>query len=336
MNEPTPFAALTQLINGYQVSQAIHVAATLGIADLLKDGARTSDDLAAATGTHPRTLYRLLRALAAVGVFREEGDKRFALTPMGECLRSDAPETAGPWAVFIGRPYYRQAWSELLHSVETGVNAFGHVHGIDVWRYRAEHPDESAIFDRAMTSISSGIGNAVAEKYDFAPYHRLVDVGGGQGIFLARILAAHGNARGILFDQAHVVERAEGVLEAAGVRERCEVVGGDFFKAVPQGGDAYLLKAVLHDWNDPEAVAILRVCCGAMDRKARLLVVEAVIGPPNEGAVAKFADLNMLVVPGGQERTREEFATLFEAAGFRLERVIQTGTRFSVIEGSPV
>src|SRR5262245_41290702 len=306
MNEPTPFAALMQLINGYQVSQAIHVAATLGIADLLRGGSRSSEELAEATQTDPRTLYRVLRALATVGVFREDDGQRFALTPMGECLCSDAGESAGPWAAFVGRPYYWNAWGELLHSVRTGENAFRHLHGTDVWRYRAAHAEEGVIFDRALTAISHGVGKAVAERCDFRAARCLIDVGGGQGAFLARILASHPEARGILFDQPHVVARAEGVLREAGVTDRCEVVGGDFFQSVPRGGDVYLMKAVLHDWYDPEATDILRVCRRAMDGSARLMVVEAVIAPPNEGRVAKFADLNMLVVPGGQERTREE------------------------------
>ncbi len=204
-----------------------------------------------------------------------------------------------------------------------------------MWRYRAAHPEESAIFDRALTGISYGIGEAVARRCDFSADLSLVDVGGGQGAFLARILAENPQARGILFDQPHVVARAEDVLLAAGVLERCEVVGGDFFQAVPRGGDVYLMKAVLHDWYDPEATEILRACRRAMDRPARLMVVDAVIAPPNEGAAAKFADLNMLVAPGGQERTREEFSRLFDGAGFRLTRVIETGTRMSVIEGTP-
>ena len=333
MTEPSPFSALMQLVNGYQVSQAVHVVATLGIADLLRDGSRSSDELATASGAHPNALYRVLRALAAVGVFKEEDDRRFALTPVGACLRSVSRETAGPWASFIGRPYYWHAWGELLHSVQTGENAFQHLHGTDVWRYRAAHPEESAIFDRAMTGISYGIGDAVAQRCDFSGDLSLVDIGGGQGAFLARILAENPQARGILFDQPHVVARAEGVLHAAGVLERCDVVGGDFFQAVPRGGDVYLLKAVLHDWYDPEAVDILRACRRAMDRDARLMVVDAVIAPPNEGAAAKFADLNMLVAPGGQERTREEFSRLFDVAGFQLTQVIETGTRMSVIEG---
>ena len=336
MAEQNPSVELTRLVNGYQVSQAIHVVATLGIADLLKDGPRTSDDLAAAANVHPRSLYRVLRALAAVGVFHEGEGRAFSLTLMGEGLRSDAADPVGPWAAFIGRPYYWQAWAHLLHSVRTGENAFRHVHGADVWEYRARHPEEGAIFDRAMTGLSRDIARAVVSAYDFSRFGRVVDVGGGQGALLVAILAAHPDMRGVLFDQSHVVTRAGEVLKAAGVADRCEVVGGNFFEAVPGDGDAYLLKAILHDWDDAASIAIFEACCRAMRPEAKLLVLERVIAPPNESPDAKFGDLNMLVSPGGQERTPDEFVALFAAAGFRLTAVIPTGTRLSVIEGVPV
>jgi hypothetical protein len=335
MNEPNPAGDLMRLVNGYQVSQAIHVAATLGIADRLKDGPRSADDLAAATGTHPGSLYRLLRALAAVGVFHEDGSQRFTLTPMGDCLRSDAANPVGPWAAFIGRPYFWQAWGHLLHSVRTGENAFQHVHCADVWKYRSEHAEEGAIFDRAMTAISRGVIDAVVGSYNFGVFPCVVDVGGGQGALLAGILRSHRAVRGILFDQPHVVAGADELLRKAGVADRCEVVSGSFFERVPEGGDAYMLKAILHDWEDEAAVAILQACRRAIRPGRRLLVLERLIAPPNEQPDAKFSDLNMMVSPGGRERTREEFAALFAAADFRLVAVAPTGTRLSVIEGLP-
>ncbi len=304
-------------VNGYQVTQAIHVAATLGLADLLADGPRASDDLAAATGAHSDALYRLLRALASVGVFREEDGHRFALTPLGDGLRSDAPESVGGWAAFVGDPYYWQAWGALLHSVRTGENAFRHVHGTDPWTLRARDPDRSAAFDRAMTSLSRQVAAAVLVAYDFGRFETVVDVGGGNGAFLAAILAKHAAMRGVLFDQPHVVSGAGSLLEAAGVADRCEVVGGSFFDAVPRGGDAYVLKAILHDWEDADCVRILRTCRRAMADGATLLVVERELGPPNEHPDSKFSDLNMLVAPGGRERSPEEYAALLEAAGFR-------------------
>ena len=323
---------LMRLANGYQVSQAIHVRRRWA-SRTVKDGPRSADDLAAATGSHARSLYRLLRP-RAVSVFREDDKRRFALTPMGDCLRSDAADPLGPWAAFIGRPYFWQAWSHLLHSVRTGENAFRQVHGTDVWAYRSEHAEEGAIFDRAMTAISRGVIEA-SSLARFRTLPRVVDVGGGQGALLAGILGAHATTRGILFDQPHVVAGADELLRKAGVAERCEVVGGSFFERVPEGGDAYLLKAILHDWEDDAAITILQACRRAIGSGRRLLVLERLIAPPNEAPDAKFSDLNMMVSPGGRERTREEFAALFAAAQFRLVSVAPTGTRLSVIEGLP-
>lgn len=331
-----PSVTLRRLVNGYQVSQAISVAATLGIADLLADGPRGSDELATATSTHAPTLYRLLRALASVDVFREVGDRRFALTPLGDCLRSDAPEPVGGWAAFIGQPYYWQTWAHLLHSVQTGENAFRHVHGMDPWSFRERNPELSAGFDRAMTALSRQAATSVLAAYDFGRFGNVVDVGGGQGAFLAAILARHPTMRGVLFDQPHVVAGAKPVLEAAGVLDRCQIVGGSFFETVPTGGDAYILKAILHDWDDDRCVQILRRCRRGMTPGAALLVVEQEIGRPNEGTVAKFSDLNMLVAPGGQERTAEEFGALFAAADLRFVEATPSASGVSVIEGAPV
>ncbi|MDP9106486.1 MAG: acetylserotonin O-methyltransferase [Candidatus Eremiobacteraeota bacterium] len=335
MSSPDAFLPLMRLVNGFQVSAAISAAATLGIADLLVAGPRSSDDLAAATGTHPRSLYRLLRALAAVGVFHEDDERRFALTPMSECLRSDAPVPAGPWAEFIGRPYFWNTWNDLLYSVRTGENAFLHRNGIDVWEYRKRNPEDSRAFNHAMEGLSRSIVADVVRTYDFTRFAIIVDVAGGTGAMLAGILRAHESARGIVFDLPHVVEGAPKVLAAAGVADRCEIVGGDFFTSVPRG-DALILKAILHDWDDKEATAILRCCRDAIAPDGKLLVLERVVAPPNQGPEAKFGDLMMHVLPGGLERTVDEFVALFATAGFRLTNSIPTGTRMNVIEAEPV
>ena len=258
--DDSPAAALRRLVNGYQAAQAIHVAASLGIADLLADGAKTSDELAAATETHAGALYRLLRALAGLGVFHEGDDRRFSLTPLGDGLRTDAPESLAGWAAFMGRPYYWQAWGALGESVRTGENAFRLLHGTDVWEYRSRHPEESEIFDRAMMALTGGANRALLEAYEFGRFEKLVDVGGGNGTLLAAILAANPGLRGVLFDQPHVVSHAEEVLQRVGVADRCEIVGGSFFDAVPAGGDAYLLKWIVHDWEDDPAREILLNC----------------------------------------------------------------------------
>jgi SAM-dependent methyltransferase len=335
MTDDASETTLRQLVNGYQVSQAIHVFATLGIADLLADARRTSDELAVATGTHPPTLYRLLRALASVKVLREFDGQYFELTALGQPLRSDVPNSMAGWAAFIGRPYYWQAWSELLYSVRTGENAFRHVHDTDVWTYRSWNPAESAIFDRAMTTLSRRLSDAVLAAYDFGRFRTLVDIGGGNGALLAAILSAYPNVQGVLFDQPHVVSGAASILERAGVLSRCQRVGGSFFEAIPEGGDAYLLRGVIHDWDDEVSVCLLTKVKQALAKDGKVLLVERMVSPPNEGRDTKFSDLNMLVSPGGRERTREEFTALLELSGLRLEGVVSAGAYF-VVEAASV
>jgi O-methyltransferase domain/Dimerisation domain len=324
----TPTVALRRLANGYQVTQAIHVAAALGIADLLRDGPRDSEALAAATATHAPSLHRVLRALASVDVLHEDDEGRFALTAIGDCLRPDAAETVGGWAAFVGRPYHWQAWGALLHGVRTGENAFRSVYGTDVWTYRAEHPEEGAIFDAAMTAIMLRANGHLLAAYDFGRFATVVDVGGGRGAFLNAIVEAHPGLRGILFDQPQVVAGAV-------VGERCDVVAGSFFDAVPEGADAYVLKAIIHDWEDEDALRILRRCRAAMPDHGALLVVERDLGAPNENPDAKLSDLNMMVGAGGRERTRDEFAALFAAGGFALAGTTPTAIGLSVFEGRP-
>jgi O-methyltransferase domain/Dimerisation domain len=333
--DETPAATLTRLVLGFQVSQAIHVAATLGVADLLADGPRTTDALAAETDTHAPSLYRLLRALASVGILHEDAGRRFSLTPTGELLRSDVPGSLRGWAAFVVRSYVREAWSALEHSIRTGENAFRHVHGTDVWSYRAERPDESAIFDRAMQSLTGGSNEGLIAAYDFGRFGTVVDVGGGNGTLLTALLSEYPTMRGIVFDQPHVVAHADAVLAAAGVADRCEVVGGSFFEEVPGGGDAYVLKSIIHDWEDEPSVEILQACRRAMTDDAALLLIERIVGPPNEDARTKFGDLNMLVTPAGRERTIEEWEALLGSSGFRLESATPTASGLAVIEAVP-
>ena len=332
--EPDPAVTIRRLVDGYQVSQAIHVVAVLGIADLLVDGPQSSDELAAATNTDAPSLYRVLRALATVDVLRELDDRRFELTSLGQRLRTDVEDSISGWAAYIGRPPYWTAWAELLHSVRSGENAFRHVHGTDVWSYRSTRPDENAAFDRAMATLSRRTNADLLAAYDFSPFETVADVGGGTGALLAAVLTATPTARGVLFDQEHVVAGAPALLDEFGVAQRCTIIAGSFFDGVPDGADAYTMRAVLHDWSDDDAVRILQAVRRAIPSDGTLLVVERLIGPPNEGRAAKFSDLNMLVSPGGRERTPAEFAELFERAGFRHTRVIRAGI-YSYVEGRP-
>lgn len=325
---------LMKLVNGFQVSQAICVAATLGIPDLLRHGPRRSDELAVAANVHAITLYRLLRALAAVGVLEEHKDRHFALTALGDLLRSDVPSSKNAWARLMGQSNYWMAWQDLLGSVRTGKTAFQRVHGMSVWDYRAQHSREAETFDRAMGTVTDEIADAVLQVLDFSEFGTIVDVGGGEGAFLAKLLSAYSNLRGIVFDQPHVIAKAAPHMSGA-AGARCEMVGGDFFKAVPAGADVYLLKWILHDWEDDSAIAILRSCRRAMAASSKLILVEYLLAPPNEGADGKFMDLNMMVITGGLERTREEYARLLGEGDFKLVETRGTSLQVGVLVAQP-
>jgi hypothetical protein len=327
--------ALWSLVNGYRASQALVVAVSLGVADLLADGSRSSAELAAGTGSHEPSLYRLLRALASLGVLAEGDDRRFSLTPLGEPLRSDVPESLAAWIRFSGREYHRNAWMQLEHSVRTGDDAMHHTIGRSSWEYRAEHPEEGEIFDRAMTDLTRTAVRDLVAGYDFKRFGTVVDVGGGHGSLLAGILSAAPEARGVLFDLPQVLAGARPLLEGAGVFERCELVAGSFFDSVPAGGDAYTLKSIVHDWDDADATRILSTCRAAMGPGARVLLVERDLGAPNELPGAKLSDLNMLVALGGRERTRDEYAALFERSGLSFVAETPTPSGFSVYEAAP-
>ena len=326
---------LRHLITGYRATQAVHVAAELGIADLLADGPRTSDELAAAASAHPGTLRRLLRALASIGVLRQEDDRRFALTALGERLRSDAPDSLAATATYFGGRSHWHAWGDLLHSVRTGEQAYVHVHGTDPWTHRGRDPEESALFDRVMIELTRGINRAVLDAYDFGRFATVADVGGGRGALLVALLREHGSMQGVLFDQPHVIATAEEGLREAGVADRCRIVGGNFFEEVPPGADAYVLKSVIHDWDDEEAVAILRACRRAVPADGVLVLVERVVAPGDADWETAESDLNMLVATGGLERTLAEYGALLGAAGFELVGASPTGAGFSVIEARP-
>jgi orsellinic acid C2-O-methyltransferase len=338
MELPPPLA-LFRLTTGYYVSRALWVVARLGIADQLAAGPRRVEELAEATGTHAPSLRRVLRLLASAGVFAEEADGHIALTPIGQCLRAGVPGSMRAGVLlFAGRT--QDAWSDLMYSVQTGEPIYPHRHGVDVWTYTAQHPEDAALFDEAMADFTRQAAIAVVAAYDFSPFGTILDVGGGAGALLAGILTANPALRGVLFDRPDVVERARAEIARRGLADRCTVVGGDFFEEVPAGADAYLLKHVIHDWNDARAEAILRSCRRATGPGSRLLLVEGVYparidqSDPSRGAASN--DVNMLVNTGGRQRSETEFRALYAAAGFRLTRIVPTAARISVIEGEPV
>ena len=332
--ELPPRKALLQMITGYWLSQAIHVVAKLGIADLVKNGPKDRDELARATKMHPHALYRVLRAIASVGIFKEDQQGRFGLTPMAECLL-DQPGSVRPVAIMMGDEHFR-AWGDLLYSVQTGKPAFDHIYGKGVFDFLTENPEQAKVFDAAMTGFHGPETQAMIDAYDFTGIHTLVDVGGGNGTVISTVLKKYPAMKGILYDLAGVIGRAKDNLAKMGLAERCQTVVGSFFEAVPGGGDAYLMRHIIHDWTDEQCRTILGHCRKVMKSGQRLLIIEMVVPPANEPGAAKFLDLNMLVLPGGQERTEAEFRQLFASAGFKLTRVVPTTTEVSVIEGTPI
>ena len=312
-----------RLVTGYRVSQAVYVAARLGLADLLKDGSREIDDLARATETHAPALYRLLRFLSGVGLFSEIAPRRFALAPLGLPLQSDVPGSVRHQTLNLLSQHHWVPWGDLMHSVRTGEPAFHHVYGMSTFEYFEEHPEAGALFNQAMTGNTSGAGTSIVDAYDFAGIERVVDVAGGHGQMLATVLQAHPSMRGILFDIPSVVAGAAPALEAAGVANRCDVVGGDFFAAVPEGGDAYILRQILHDWYDADAIRILERCRAAMTQSGRVLAVERAISDDyRQSLPVLHLDMEMLVSVGGIQRTDEEYRALFAEAGLRLTRIV--------------
>jgi hypothetical protein len=345
-NQPTtgpapgvpPFVQLYQLTTGGWVSQAISVAARLGVADAIASGAATTAEIAARVGADGPTLYRLLRALSDHGVFAEGPGGRFALTPVGESLRSDGPQSMRRWAVWTGARFYRDAWSGLEEAVRTGEPSFARVHGMDLFGYLDAHPDDAAVFDGAMQDIAGNFLAGILAVYDFSDCSTVVDVGGGTGALLAAVLRSAPNARGVLLDTAPVLGAAEPVLEAAGVADRCETVAGDFFREVPAGADLYILSNIVHDWDDDRALRILGTCRAAMRADSRLLIIELVLPDDPRPSMGKLLDLEMLsVTPNGRQRTAAQYAELLARAGLDLSEVVPAlpGTPASYVEAIP-
>jgi hypothetical protein len=324
------------MIFSFWAMRALYVAAELGVADLLAAGPRPSDELATACGADASALYRVLRSLASMGLVSEVEPRRFGLTPLGEYLRSDTPGSMRALARMMGSDWHWRTFEGVLSSVRTGQPAMERMIGQPLYRFLAEHPDQEQIFDQAMTGFSSVEHEAIRQAWDFGSSGTLVDVGGGRGHLLAVLLNAHPGLRGILFDRPTVVEGQRDAVRDHGLEARCERAGGDFFESVPSGGDLYLLKYVLHNWDDGRAGAILRSCRRAMKPQARLLLVEQLVQPGNAPDPARLLDLEMLVLVGGRERTEEDFRAMLSAAGFSLKRVVPTRLPLSIVEAVPV
>jgi len=332
---PQPSAEMLRMLNAFLTVQALHAAALLGLADLVAGGPKSVDELAAATQADRSSLHRLLRMLTAPGVFREEADGRFGITPLGATLRSDSPDSVREWALFVGAPEMWAVWAGLRDSVLSGRASFPTVHGAPMWEYIAARPNLGDAFNGWMTRQSRQHNSALVATYDFSPFRVVADIGGGQGSTLAAVLSAHPSLRGVLLDLPRVVAQTA-PLDEAGVTDRCQIIGGDMLRAVPAGADAYLIKRVLMDWGDVDSTTILRNCAAAMARGGRVLVVEMLMPAGNDPSPAKAFDILMLLnQPGGRIRTEAEFRELFAEAGLRLSRVVPTASPNSILEGEP-
>ncbi len=337
---PEAAAAMMRLLAGAWAARLVHAAAELGIADHLADGSHDAAFIAAATAAHPPSLARLLRALTAIGVLHESDERHYSLTPLGATLRSDRPGSMRAWTLLVFSDDQGRAWEALPHAIRTGEHAFRHVFGADLWARLAARPDAARLFDEAMQSLTQGLNGPLATHYPFSNYKWIVDVGGGNGALLLPVAARNRDMRVTIFDLPRVADAARSRIEALGLADRCEAVGGDAFITIPSGADAYVLKSVIHDFEDREAVAILRTCRAAMSGNARLLLIERLlperIDPDDPLTRGNFIhDINMFVNPGGRERTAAEFRHLLAQAGLRLTRIVPMPSPSAVMEVDP-
>ncbi len=322
--------------SAHWISKIVYAAAKLGLADLLKDGPKSAAELAGPTGTHAPSLHRLMRTLASLGILSGQAEQRFALTPLGEALQSGAPGSARATILTFGGPTFVAGFENILHSLETGQTGFEKAMGMPAFDYLARHPEEASLFSETMVGFHGAEPAAVAEAYDFSGAGTVVDVGGATGNLLGTVLARHTGPRGVLFDLPHVVAEAPALLKERGVELRVSIESGSFFERVPEGGDVYMLSHVIHDWNEEQCLTILGNCRKAMKPDGRLLIIEMVLPADDTPHPGKILDIVMLVLPGGQERTPEEYAALLAKAGFRLNRVIPTASAVSIVEAVPV
>jgi ubiquinone/menaquinone biosynthesis C-methylase UbiE len=324
---------LERMFANFAITHSVYAAAKLGIADLLEAGPRSAEELAGLAGVHAPSLYRLLRALASVGVFTETAPATFALSPTAERLRTGADDSLRAWAIVTGE-IIAPSWGGLMHSLQTGQPVFESTFGMPIFEYLEAHPEIAAAFDGHQAQGGRALHAAVARSLEFDANETIIDLGGGNGSLAAAILQRHPELHAAIFDLPHLIERARAAADPA-LNGRCEFIAGSFFGHVPPGADAYLLSRVLHDWDDDQAAAILANCRRAMRTSARLLVIERIVPPGDEPHPSKFMDLNMLLIAGGRERTEGEYRALLERSGLHLDRIIDTATAVSVLEATP-
>jgi hypothetical protein len=335
LNQTGLVPAVFRLATAYWASQSVYVAAKLGVADVLGEGSKSIDEIANATGANSKSMARLTRALVALGVLGVDHDSRFRLTGIGTPLQSGIPGSLRSMILTLGEEHYR-AWGKLIESIKCDKPAFDEVHRQPLFEYLSENSAAAQTFNEAMTDLTSQVALAVLLAYDFSGSRLVADIGGGHGVLLDSILRSNPSVTGILFDSEHVVGSVALHGASRGVNGRRQNIGGDFFESVPTGADAYILKNVLHDWSDEQAVRILANCRRAMGPQAKLLIIELVLPLLDDPAFGSLLDLNMLVMSGGQERTKEEYRSLLENSGFRLTQVIPTLSPVSILEAIPL
>jgi hypothetical protein len=334
MTTPSPKQQLMQLISGYWVSQAVYGVAKLRIAEQLVSGPKTASELAGKVDCDAGALRRTLRALASVGVFAEDEEKRFALTEIGDCLREDSPTSARPSTIMLTEIFY-SSWGNFLHSLQTGQPAFEEQTGQPLFEYLAKNSDKAAVFDAAMVSYMSEESEAIATTYNWPSAGKIMDVGGGSGGLIRAVLAKEPQLSGAIFDLPEVIDRNQELYEADNVLSKCEFHPGDFFSSISEGADIYMFRNIIHDWDDERSINILKNCERACRTRGKVLLLEYVIPEGNIPFAGKWLDLMMLVGPGGQERTEEEYRVLLESAGLEVTNIIPTSTEMSIIEAQP-
>jgi O-methyltransferase domain/Dimerisation domain len=327
-----PHIQLIQMGRVHIVSRTVCAAAKLGLADQLASAPKSAAELAGAMQVHATSLHRLMRTLASLGLLTEQSEQRFALTSLGEALKTGAPGSARSALIVIGSPWQQSGWDNLVYSIQTGKPGFDKAQGMAFFDYLAHHPEDASLFSETMVGLHNQEPPAVAAAYDFSIFKTIVDVGGATGNMLSAVLAHHAGPRGILFDRPHVVNDAPALLEGKGVSERVTIEAGDFFTSVPTGADAYILSHIIHDWNDEQCLTILGHVRKAMNPAGRLLIVEMVLPPGDTPHPGKMLDMTMLALLGGQERTESEYASLLSKAGLRLTQVVPTNSAASIVE----